>query len=115
MVPVVKKKIPTEINRIADRIILMVNSLSLEIDGCSDRYDKIEQGIDEGDIDEHVNPPIDKPHEDQDDEGLGANDVDPDDPIENPRPIDYPVKTEKYQKTQDKTNDEKKICHNHSS
>lgn len=93
----------------------MVDSFSLKIDGCRNRYNKIEQGIDEGDIDEHINPPIDKPHEDQDDEGLGANDIDADNAIENPRPIDHPIKTETYQKTQDETNDEKKISHPHSS
>jgi hypothetical protein len=93
----------------------MVDSLSLEIDGCSNRHDKIEQRIDEGDIDEHIDPPIDKPHEDQDDEGFGANNIDPDDPIEDPGSIDHPIKTETDQKTQDETNDQKKISHNHSS
>jgi hypothetical protein len=115
MVPVVKKNIPAEIKNMATAIILMMDSLSLEIDRCSDRYDKIEQGIDQGDVDEHIEPPIDKPHEDQNDKRLGANDIDPDDPIEDPRPIDHPIKTEKYQKTHDKTYDEKKIRHNYSS
>jgi hypothetical protein len=115
MVPVVKKKIPAETKRMVNRIILVVNSLSLEIDGCGNRHDKIEQGIDEGDVNEHVDPPIDKPHEDEDDEGLGANDIDPDDPVEDPRSIDHPIKTETDEKAQDKTDDQKKVHHDHSS